>query len=70
MCVDVCESVYLHKGVQVPGTGGGRGRRRSQIPLELELQVALSYPEWVLGTELWLSARTKTVLNLSADFHL
>lgn len=69
MCVDVCESVYVHEGVQVPGTGGGRGQR-SQIPLELELQVALSYPEWVLGTELWLSARTKNVFNLSVGFHL
>lgn len=38
-------------------------RRGQQIALELELQEAVSYLTWVLGPQLWSSARIGCVLN-------
>jgi hypothetical protein len=40
-----------------------KARRQCQSPLELETQMALTYPTWVLGTE--LRYYTKAVFTLN-----
>ena len=41
-----------------------RGQKRVSDLLELELQAVVNSPLWVLGTELWSSARAANVLDL------
>jgi hypothetical protein len=49
ICVGVCVSLCCVCGL--------RGQKRTMGPLQLELQAVVSCPMWVLGTELWSSAR-------------
>lgn len=53
----------MYRSIHAQMTVPKESRRGCQIPLDLELPVVLNFMIYVLGTELWSSARAVSTLN-------